>query len=115
MLSNDIYSSGYVAEACILTVHSIENGEFTGDNVLDGISGNLLSSADIVASTVEADVTIDTATNLLSTTMDSERLVTVAVEFMSGAAGNVIEVAGEVVVAVTEVMGKIVSQIINSN
>ena len=107
--------SAGVADARIITANSIVNGEFTGDIASDVISGNLLPSADIVASIVEPNATIDTATNLLSITMDKEGVVTAAVEFMSGAAENAIEVAGEVVGAVAEVAGEIVAEIISSN
>lgn len=104
-----------VADTRIITAHSIINGEFTGDIVSDGISGDLLSSTDTVASIVEQNATIDTAANLLFTTIDAEGVVTVAGEFMADAAENAIEVAGEVVGAVAEVAGEIVSEIISSN
>lgn len=100
--------SAGIADARIANVNSIVTGEFTGDVVS---SGSLLSSEDIV----QPNAAIDTATNLLPATMDTEGVVTAAVEFMSDAAGNTIEAAGEVVGAVAEVAGEIVTEIISGS
>jgi len=96
----DLTAEAGVAEVPIITEGSIVNEGFTGD---------------IVSNVIQPNATTDSATNLLSTTMDVEGVATAAVEFMSGAAGDAIEVAGEVVGVVAEVAGEIVSEIISSN
>ena len=100
--------SAGVADARLITVNSIVTVELKGDMVSDEISGNLLQSADTVASIIEPTVAIDTAANLLSTTIDIEGAVPAVVEFMTDAAGNAIESAAEVA-------GEIVSEIISNN
>ncbi|MCE5287181.1 MAG: hypothetical protein LLG02_15235 [Pelosinus sp.] len=103
------------AKTGVITANSIVNGDFAGAVVSDGTSESLLPGADIAASNLEPDTITGTATNLLSTTMDTEGVVTAAVEFMSDAAGNAMEATGEVVGAVAEVAGEIVTEIISSD
>jgi len=95
----------------IITANSIVNGELTGGMASDEISENLLPSADTISNSIEPTGAIDTATNLLSTTVDPEEVVATAFEFITDAAGNAIEATG----AVVEVAGEIVSEIISNN
>lgn len=113
--ASSVTESTGVADVRIITANSIVNGELTGDMVSNEISENRLPSADTISNIIEPTAAIDTATNLISTTVDAEKVVTTALEFITDAAGNAIEATGEVAGAVAEVAGEIVSEIISNN